>query len=120
MSGFPQSEIGLFPLSRLAWGSGTHRRGRVFIRFPHRIAPSGGCRERHGTGAKVFCQFSLHLANPGRHLFSIEESCGPAEEKFESFGELLSYIEGTSYKIRRIWAVSAYYDRKSIEQLNNQ
>lgn len=41
-----------------------------------------------------------------------------AEEKeFKSFGELLSYLEGTSYKIRRIWAVSAYYDRKSIEQL---
>lgn len=41
-----------------------------------------------------------------------------AEEKeFKSFGKLLSYLEGTSYKIRRIWAVSAYYDRKSIEQL---
>ena len=42
-----------------------------------------------------------------------------AEEKeFESFGELLSYLVGTSHhKIKRIWAVSAYYDRPSIEQL---
>jgi len=41
-----------------------------------------------------------------------------AEEKeFKSFGDLLSYLEGTSYKIRRIWTVSAYYDRPSIEQL---
>lgn len=42
-----------------------------------------------------------------------------AEEKeFESFGELLSFLEGASdHKITRIWAVSAYYDIKSIKQL---
>ena len=42
-----------------------------------------------------------------------------AEEKeFNSFGELLSYLEGASdHKITRIWAVSAYYDKESIEQL---
>ena len=42
-----------------------------------------------------------------------------AEEKeFNSFGDLLAYLVGTSnHKIKRIWAVSAYYDRPSIEQL---
>ena len=40
------------------------------------------------------------------------------EREFESFGELLSYLVGTSHhKIKRIWAVSAYYDIESIKQL---
>lgn len=41
-------------------------------------------------------------------------------EKFESFGELLGKLlsDGASdYKIKRIWAISAYYDKESIEQL---
>ena len=42
----------------------------------------------------------------------------PGEEKFESFGELLSSLDSTSReKIKRIWAVSAYYDTESIKQL---
>ena len=42
----------------------------------------------------------------------------PGEEVFESFGELLSFLDGTSReKIKRIWAVSAYYDIESIRQL---
>ena len=41
-----------------------------------------------------------------------------AQEKFESFGDLLSFLAGASdHKITRIWAVSAYYDVESIEQL---
>ena len=41
------------------------------------------------------------------------------EEKCESFGDLLSsFLDGASReKIQRIWAVSAYYDIESIEQL---
>ena len=42
----------------------------------------------------------------------------PAEEVFESFGELLSFLDGAPReKIKRIWAVSAYYDIESIKQL---
>lgn len=43
-----------------------------------------------------------------------------AEEKFESFGDLFRKLlsdGAASHKITRIWAVSAFYDRKSIEQL---
>ena len=40
------------------------------------------------------------------------------KEKFKSFGELLSFLEDASdHEIERIWAVSAYYDIDSIEQL---
>lgn len=40
------------------------------------------------------------------------------KEKFKSFGDLLSFLEGASdHEIERIWAVSAYYDIDSIEQL---
>ena len=40
------------------------------------------------------------------------------EEKFQSFGELLSFLDGAPReKIKRVWVVSSYYDRESIQQL---
>lgn len=51
------------------------------------------------------------------YLMPIALTRSAEEKEFESFGKLLSYLEGTSYKIKRIWAVSAYYDIDSIKQL---